>query len=587
MLPEAIRGLVTESVVASDGSARTTRGNERQPEPLVTFTRGFLRTELESIRFLWQSDACWRAVTIRRRYEPRGHDQAVLTSTPVDLPAGITSREVDVLTLVALGLTNGEISARLGTRSRTVSTQIERLLGKLGQSGRGGLAAIAVDAGLVRLPVPGGVDGLSGLGIVEVERASANRDGSFAAPAIRVGFPGLHPIVLGTVMSYLGASASDGVESVRGASLAVGEVNESGGIGGRRLEHLVVKTDIYDEESVRRAFHEFVDQKVDAITASFVSAENPFVLDMVADYGCPFLHTATFEANVRMVRDNPARYPSVFQTSPSELDYGRGFVRFIDELRRRRLWTPAGRRIISVEIHSKSEQIANDVLMSKAEEAGWDVVDVIRVPADRSDWDTVIDRIRSERPDVVLIAHWVAEDLASLQTAIYNLGLPILVYYVYGASAPHFSAAAGHAAEGVIWSTVTGRYDDSIGRRFQDRYFATYGSEAGWSAASAAYDQVRLLTAAWSATGSRDFRVVCDHLRNTPHRGLNGVYYLGNPGQTVLGYPDAITDPSLGHAQMIYQIQGSRPRPLAPPPNGDITAFRTPAWFPEDACSQS
>ena len=78
------------------------------------------------------------------------------------MPRGITVREVDVLTLLALGLTNSGIAERLGTSARTVSTQIERLLTKLDQGTRGGLAALAVDSGLLRLPIPGGVDGTPG-----------------------------------------------------------------------------------------------------------------------------------------------------------------------------------------------------------------------------------------------------------------------------------------------------------------------------------------------------------------------------------------------------------------------------------------
>ena len=53
---------------------------------------------------------------------------------------GVTDREINILTLLALGLTNVQIAGRLGTSAHTVSTQIERMLVKLGQPSRGGLA---------------------------------------------------------------------------------------------------------------------------------------------------------------------------------------------------------------------------------------------------------------------------------------------------------------------------------------------------------------------------------------------------------------------------------------------------------------
>ncbi len=437
-----------------------------------------------------------------------------------------------------------------------------------------------MDSGLVHLPVPGGVDGLGGLALVEIERQSGAGLNIAAHPPTRVAFPRHRSFVLGTVMSSLGHHAADGIETMRGAALAVAEINKAGGVAGRNIEHVVVTADIYDEVAVRSAFQQLVERQVDAITTSFVTAENPFVLDLVADYGCPFLHTATLEAQVQVVRENPSRYNAVFQTCPSETYYGPGFIRLLDELVARELWVPRNGRVLSVEVAAKSTQIANDLLLSSAARSGWAIAEVLDVPAASNDWTEVLRRIRELSVDAVIVSHWDAEELAQLQRQIFALRLPVLIHYVYGASASKFTQAAGPAAEGVLWSTVTGRYDDSLGRRFQERYLAMFGAEAGWSAASASYDQVKLLAAAWSAVGQRDFDRVAEHLRSTPHRGLNGVYYLADPGQSPLCYPDNTLDPTLGQALMTYQIRDGRPRPLAPAPLGDPNAFRIPPWFP-------
>ncbi len=56
-------------------------------------------------------------------------------------PHGLTEREVEVLSLVAQGLTNKAIGARLYVSPRTVSTHVSNLLAKLGAGNRGEAAA--------------------------------------------------------------------------------------------------------------------------------------------------------------------------------------------------------------------------------------------------------------------------------------------------------------------------------------------------------------------------------------------------------------------------------------------------------------
>jgi DNA-binding NarL/FixJ family response regulator len=59
-------------------------------------------------------------------------------------PGGLTGREREVLALVAEGLTNPEIAARLGLAPRTVATQIASASAKLGATNRAQAASLAL-----------------------------------------------------------------------------------------------------------------------------------------------------------------------------------------------------------------------------------------------------------------------------------------------------------------------------------------------------------------------------------------------------------------------------------------------------------
>jgi DNA-binding NarL/FixJ family response regulator len=64
--------------------------------------------------------------------------------------AGLTVREISVLSCLAAGLTHGEAARRLGVTPKTVETYRTRIVQKLGIHTRADLVAYALDLGLLR-----------------------------------------------------------------------------------------------------------------------------------------------------------------------------------------------------------------------------------------------------------------------------------------------------------------------------------------------------------------------------------------------------------------------------------------------------
>jgi branched-chain amino acid transport system substrate-binding protein len=569
----------SSAIVAADGAIEELDGGDARrallaDATLVRYARAMFRAGVPDARFLWHAAGGLVFVRMELRVE-RDRPDCLVSIRAEDLPAGLTAREIDVLTLVAGGLGNREIASRLRTSARTVSTHVEHILSKLQARSRAGAAAIAVDRGLIRLPMPGGARDLGGLtaGLLEAA-AGTRRDGT---PALVPAIDKRRPFLIGSAFPLSGPARADGLQMRNGAALAVEEINARGGVAGRPIELIVVDTDIFSETGVRVAFDRLAGAEADALLVGYVLAGADRALDAAADYGAPYLHATTSEAALDRVRSDPTRYRRVFQVCPSETHYGAGFVRFLDGLVAAARWDPSSRRLMIVETAVDGGLMSTTPTLTAAFDGGWTVDAVECVSELHVDWPALVRRIHAIDPAAILIADFVPSELAAFQRAFAADPTHALVYAVYAPSVPEFLELAGEAAEGLLWSTVTGTYADVLGSRFAGRYLRSFGRAPGRSHAGIAYDEVHLLAGAWASVGNaRDFDGVATHLRHGIYRGVNGSYFFDD-AQGALSYPDVTPDPSLGQAHLVFQVQQGEHRVLAPAPYVQ-TSFRPPAW---------
>lgn len=105
---------------------------------------------IEAIRAAYHGEARLHPIVMRKLMNQ------VAAQIPTDQPntsspptSDLTERELDVLRLVAEGLSNREIAARLIISEKTVKTHVSSLLNKLGLEDRTRLAIFAIKKGIV------------------------------------------------------------------------------------------------------------------------------------------------------------------------------------------------------------------------------------------------------------------------------------------------------------------------------------------------------------------------------------------------------------------------------------------------------
>lgn len=563
--------------VIEDLTGKVGRLRLKERKVLVGYAGALLSSDRNELRFIWIDETGrWLSVWLEVEHDNRTSPRTRMQAEIVEPAFSLTIRELDVLTLAAAGFSNDVIAARLSISARTIAKHVENIFAKTKTWTRAGVASMATDRSLLRLPTPGGCDGYP-LGTGAVERIAQQ---PLAARRSEPRQLNLRPILIGMPLSLSMRGNADALEMLNGATLAIEQLNERGGINGRELRLLTADADISNATSLAPAYETLIDAEVDAITAGY-SLADPAILKLAGDFSGPYLHAATMESVVDCVRNDFSRLGNVFQVCASDINYGLGLLRFLNDLEAKGDLNPRNRRMVVLQPFWPDLNIGLDQIDRGLGNKNWQIEVISDLPRGGVSWDPVLDRLHHLDPSVVVLASYFVEDSIALQKAFMARPIPSLLYKVYSPSIPAYRQELGHLTDGVVWATTTGLYSDRIGHQFKVRYRQRFGRDPGQSHAGIAYDRINILAGAWARAGnSRLFSKVIEDLRSTIHRGVNGSYYFGSEGQVGLAFPDDTQDPSISQAHLVFQIQNGEQRILSPHPYANAR-FQKPNWLPD------
>lgn len=120
---------------------------ERAREALASGARGVVSRRTSGSRLSRALDAILEGLLVID--EDLAEDALRPPQRPLGSNETLTPRELEVLELLASGLSNKEIAERLGVSFHTVKFHVNSILGKLGASSRTEVVALAARAGLL------------------------------------------------------------------------------------------------------------------------------------------------------------------------------------------------------------------------------------------------------------------------------------------------------------------------------------------------------------------------------------------------------------------------------------------------------
>ena len=157
---EATRRLAQTGTSARIVILTTFDSDEYVYEALRAGASGFLLKDVQpaqlvdAIRVVARGEALLAPTVTRRLLDRFAHTLPDTTRAAPDALAELTERELEVLTLLASGLSNAELAEGLFLSETTVKTHVSSILRKLNLRDRVQAVVLAYQAGLVRPPPP-------------------------------------------------------------------------------------------------------------------------------------------------------------------------------------------------------------------------------------------------------------------------------------------------------------------------------------------------------------------------------------------------------------------------------------------------
>src|SRR5690606_33097695 len=122
---------------------------------------------------------------------------------------------------------------------------------------------------------------------------------------------------IGLMAPITGGAAADGQEMVKGAQLAVDEINAAGGVAGHKLELVVGDIQGATPDVITSVVERLSsDRDLNAILAGYSSTTN-FEIDLMAELEMPYLIAGNAAETARIISPDPEAYPTVWSMVPS------------------------------------------------------------------------------------------------------------------------------------------------------------------------------------------------------------------------------------------------------------------------------
>jgi branched-chain amino acid transport system substrate-binding protein len=314
--------------------------------------------------------------------------------------------------------------------------------------------------------------------------------------------PAVAQIKIGAVSCISGPLSTFGVSSIRGARMAIDEINAKGGVLGQSIELIADDNDSKAGETARIARKFLSQDHVVAILGDLTSSATMEAAPLAQEAHVPLLTPSATALSVTKVGDY------VFRSCFTDPFTGRIMARFaVDHLH-------AKRGVILTDVKQDYSIGVTAELKSYYTEQGGQVLQEFSFSSGDTDFRAQLSSLKSLQPDVIFLPGYYTEAALILREAR-QLGVKAPFVGGEGWDSPSLVAVAGKSAEGSFYTDHFSPDDPApLVQAFVQAYRNKYGV-APDALSALWYDGAGLLADAIRRAGSTDPSKIRDALAAT------------------------------------------------------------------------
>ncbi len=322
-------------------------------------------------------------------------------------------------------------------------------------------------------------------------------------------------IKIGFFAPITGPAAADGTSAKHAVELGLKEVNDAGGVKGKKVELIVYDDRLKGEEAVAIANKLIERDKVVGVVSGSYSGPTRVVSPIFQKAGMPMV--AGYAVHPDVTWDPKAKKANDYM-------FRNGFLAEVEgaaaaEFAVKNL---KAKKMSIIAMDNDFGKSISGGFAARAEKLGATILtrQMYKFPGEK-DFRPFLTRIKEGNPDLIFAAGYYNE-AASIVRQAKELGIRSQIMGEEGFDSPKFLEIAGPAAEGVVIATNLDRDDPRpLVQNFLKNYRKAYGEDADMVGASS-YDAFMILVNAVQKAGT-DPKAIQNALQNTKdYNGLTG-----------------------------------------------------------------